>query len=321
MLNPRVLVCADRPGWAIDRLAKPITERVENCDLCYFNTKEDRYLDSGYSKKGGVQYRTELANGYDIVHFHHLRAAISILGEVKARKILHIHTERDEYENVDLDRFDDIICPTQNVVNFMAERVERARVHFVPHGINLDKYVYKFRTPEPNIVGWVGRVMEHKRFDVVLNAICAAGLKMAGVGYIDDTRPFVRHSKDVKEGRDFNFSIFYPENKMADFYANLNLFVCLSKPGIEVGPLPVMEAMACGIPVITTRVGWAADHCIHGSDVWFVEEDEIKNLDKIIRCVYDDMNLRRKLRDNGIRLVSKFGLDAYTNKIKEIYAI
>lgn len=46
---------------------------------------------------------------------------------------------------------------------------------------------------------------------------------------------------------------YIPHEQMAQYYAKLDLYVCPSK--IEGTPNPVLEATACGVPVISTRVG------------------------------------------------------------------
>ncbi len=46
---------------------------------------------------------------------------------------------------------------------------------------------------------------------------------------------------------------FIPHNEMNNYYSNIDLYICTSK--IEGTPNPVLESMACGIPVITTDVG------------------------------------------------------------------
>lgn len=44
-----------------------------------------------------------------------------------------------------------------------------------------------------------------------------------------------------------------PHHKMVNYYAKIDLYICASK--IEGTPNPVLEAMACGVPVISTDVG------------------------------------------------------------------
>ncbi|SDJ53148.1 glycosyltransferase family 4 protein [Salimicrobium halophilum] len=44
-----------------------------------------------------------------------------------------------------------------------------------------------------------------------------------------------------------------PHEEMVDYYATIDVLICMSK--IEGTPDPVLEAMACGVPVISTDVG------------------------------------------------------------------
>jgi len=46
---------------------------------------------------------------------------------------------------------------------------------------------------------------------------------------------------------------FIPHDQMPDYYKKIDLYVCTSK--IEGTPNPVLEAMACGVPIISTDVG------------------------------------------------------------------
>lgn len=46
---------------------------------------------------------------------------------------------------------------------------------------------------------------------------------------------------------------FIPHEQMPDYYGKIDVYVCVSK--IEGTPNPVLEAMACGVPVISTDVG------------------------------------------------------------------
>ena len=60
-----------------------------------------------------------------------------------------------------------------------------------------------------------------------------------------------------------------PRKGMPDFYRSLDVLVVTSRS--ETGPLPLLEALCCGIPVVTTDVGLAPIHVRHGVNGWFYD--------------------------------------------------
>lgn len=317
----RILQVADRPGWAIDRLSKPLSEMCEDTDMSYFSVSPQRYLDSGYSDwKGATHYTTELGNKYDIVHFHRVDAAVSTgLDNLKAQKVITIHTERTkDYDDERILLFDKIICPTRFAYDYCLLKYPNHKLKFyhVPHGIDLNKYKVSGK-PQGKEVGYVGRIVEWKRWPLIQKSVKSAGLKLIGCGYIDQGQIFSENN--YKQGEDFEYYIFLPEPQMVNFYNRMNLFVCMSKPHIEAGPLPIMEAMACGVPVISTRVGWAKDYCEHGKNIYFVDEEEVPGLVNILKKVFGDRILRENLRNNALKLIKDFSLQKYGERIREVY--
>jgi glycosyltransferase involved in cell wall biosynthesis len=93
----------------------------------------------------------------------------------------------------------------------------------------------------------------------------------------------------------------------------------LTEPNIETGPLPVLEAMACGVPVISTPVGWAKDHATHNEDIVFIEEDDLFRLPEVIKMVWDNTLARVKIRNNALKLISGFSIEKYCKTLMEIY--
>ena len=320
----RIIQVCDRPGWAIDKLSKPISEKYDNVDMSYFCIKEDRYLNSGYSNKSGnTQYTHELGNIYDIVHFHRLESAVINLGNLNSnvKRVLTIHTERHEdLKDSRIKMFDLIICPTKHAKDYCKEHLlngANTKVIYIPHGIDIEKYKEVDNIFKTTPVGFIGRIVPWKRWDVIQKACSTVGLKVVGAGYIERGELLNQHN--FTEGTDFEFHTFVKERDMSKFYSMMELFICLSEPNIEVGPLPVMEAMACKVPVISTKVGWALDHCTHGEDIWFVDEKEMEDLPKIIKEVYHNEELREKLKLNASKLIKDFSIEKYTDRIMRAY--
>jgi glycosyltransferase involved in cell wall biosynthesis len=66
------------------------------------------------------------------------------------------------------------------------------------------------------------------------------------------------------EGRVTYIPFLLPGKEMGDSYRMLDAFICTSK--IEGGPIPLLEAMATGLPCITTGVGYALDSIRDGQN-------------------------------------------------------
>ena len=61
----------------------------------------------------------------------------------------------------------------------------------------------------------------------------------------------------------------YSHDKMSIYYSTLFAYVCASDS--EGGPLPILEAMATGIPVVTTNVGLVPEVIVDGQNGFIVE--------------------------------------------------
>ena len=83
-----------------------------------------------------------------------------------------------------------------------------------------------------------------------------AGLERLGVPY---RHTFLKHYPDVKQ-----------------LFQALDVYIISSRQ--EGGPKAVLEAMATGVPLVTTRVGQAMDLVRHGENGWMVEIDDAEEL-------------------------------------------
>ena len=330
----KILQVADRPGWAIDRLSKPLTQmRFENIqiDMTYVNTSR-KFLPTGYTPIDEVDdYQPEKCLDYDLIHFHIPMVTYDSKFKTlnpKTRKVLTVHNEyyfredemmKRDKELIDWNLFDDIICPTKYCYEEMKKK--HKRVHYVPHGINLKQFTYLGEVPEPRTTGYIGRIMKHKRFGILIRACRSIDLKVVACGYIDKLDVW-RDAMEEANPRNYTFYTFLPESQLSGFYASMVLFICLSESKIEVGPLPVLEAMACGVPVISTKVGWAKDWCEHGKNIWFIKDEiarDSEKLSKEIKRVYDNEKLKNRLRDNALNLIKDFSIENYAKKLVNIY--
>jgi glycosyltransferase involved in cell wall biosynthesis len=112
---------------------------------------------------------------------------------------------------------------------------------------------------------------------------------------------------------DGQYTIFHKDlndEELASLYSSCDIQITFSKA--ESFPLPPLEAMACGTAVITTQYG-TEDYAVDGENAIIVEPDNVDMLENKLKMLIDDTELRRKIRDNGIKTAKKFN---YTKQAK-----
>lgn len=90
---------------------------------------------------------------------------------------------------------------------------------------------------------------------------------------------------------------------LANAYNQSKIFVMPSFN--EGGPRTPLEAMACGVPVITSRVGIMLDIVKNGENGIFIDWDSKDIAEKVLLLLKDE-NLRKKIAENGHQTVQQF---------------
>jgi glycosyltransferase involved in cell wall biosynthesis len=84
--------------------------------------------------------------------------------------------------------------------------------------------------------------------------------------------------------------------------------------------LSIIEAMACGIPVVTTNVFGPSEIVTHGHDGLAVSPDSIDELVDAVQMLLSDPELRTRIGLNARKTVeSRFGLKHHTKQLLAIY--
>jgi glycosyltransferase involved in cell wall biosynthesis len=89
--------------------------------------------------------------------------------------------------------------------------------------------------------------------------------------------------------------------EMAACYHALDLYLITSRE--EGGPKAVAEAMATGVPLVSTRVGIAADLMEHGTGGFLCDVEDARGLAHSVLQLIGSDDLRARFRENGYRTV------------------
>ncbi len=145
------------------------------------------------------------------------------------------------------------------------------RISVIPNGIDVDRF-RPARRPrcgsDPRHVGFVGRVDRVKDIKTFIQAISLIAraypaVTATVVGPYDDAPDYYRECLDLV--RMLGIEKILTFTGRADVIPHYRAFDVLLLTSIKEGmPLAVMEAMACGLPVVATSVG-NCDELLHGT--------------------------------------------------------
>ncbi len=295
------------------------------------------------------------AAGYDLVHIqtpfvaHYLGIEIADLLDIP--RIETYHTFFEEYlfhyvpmlpkavlralsrrfSRTQCNQMDALVVPSTAMRDKLAEYGVRVPMHVVPTGIPLAQFAagngQAFRTAqgipgERRVLLFVGRVAFEKNIDFLLRALERAVaivpdllLVIAGEGpALASLRKLAAQLKLQKN----TLFVGYLDRRGAllDCYCAADAFVFASRT--ETQGLVLLEAMALGLPVISTAVMGTRDIVGPKRGALVPEDNEADFAEHIVRLMRDG-DLRARLAEEGRVFVHEWHADALARKLVVTY--
>jgi len=98
----------------------------------------------------------------------------------------------------------------------------------------------------------------------------------------------------------------------------LDMVICASKN--EGTPVAIIEAMAAGVPVLSTDVGGVADLVTHGETGWLVRAGDPPALAQAIQHLLGDAALRARLAAAGRPVaLERHGVEGLIRRVEALY--
>ncbi len=148
-------------------------------------------------------------------------------------------------------------------------------VSLVPNSVDHGVFHAAERNPShPPKVGALYSPGRIKGFDIVLGAFEKAASRFAGVRLM--CFGAVKPEPRLRFPPNAHFQLRPPQPEIVKLYSSCNVWLCGSRT--EGFHLPPLEAMACGCPVVSTRVGGPADIIEDGREGYLVDIDDVDAL-------------------------------------------
>lgn len=91
---------------------------------------------------------------------------------------------------------------------------------------------------------------------------------------------------------------------IVNYYNAIDLYIVSSRE--EGGPRAILESMACGVPIISTRVGMAPDVIMNDENGVLVEVDDVSGLVAGAEKIMSNSGLREQLIARGLQTVPRY---------------
>lgn len=216
-----------------------------------------------------------------------------------------------------------VIALTEHMKDAM-QAIYSRDVIIVPNGINLNEVAEREAeggNPGKKIL-FVGRLHPVKGTQYLLGAMSIvhrelpeAKLILVGDGEEREHLETLTDNLGIRECVEFAGRV--PHERVEDYMNQAEVFVLSSLS--EGFPVTILEAMACGLPVVATRVGGVPDIIKNGTNGYLVDTMNQEQIAEALLNLLQDKQLRKDISENNREGVRRYRWDAVAATLEGVY--
>lgn len=283
----------------------------------------------------------KIRNNYNIVVIHHpnpIAFLACLFFKPKGKIIIHYHSDIIKQKISGffikplvlkvLQMSDKIIISNPNMLKsskILSKFSQKCEI--TPFGISnreiekkLDENLQKqIKEKYGDYILFVGRLIYYKGVHVLLSAIKDLDINLVIIG----TGKLEKSLKKQVKNLGIEKRVFFLENKprkeLINFFSQAKIFVLPSIFKSEAFGLVLLEAMACGVPVISTELGTGTSFVnSDGETGYVVEKDNVKKLKQAIEKILDNREI--DFKNNCLkRIEENFTFEKFIEDYKKVY--
>lgn len=282
----KVVAVVDKVDTALDRLAKQVIPYHDNIEYIVCDV---------HPKKADPEQLAKFeaaAKDADIIDYQYFRTAEMLREKydwLKAKKSILTHNNPYSYKEDKWEWADINVGNNLEITNGL-DKQGSPNIHHIP--ITIDPHFWKYNTewkPNRTVIMVANRIESKKGILPVATAVGNLGLKFVLVGAVSD----VNYMNDIMQTGTVEFYEQVSDEKLRELYYNSCLHVCNSVDNFESGTMPILEAMCCGVPVLSREVGHVPD--IKNDDNIFISKNDVDDVYLIQKQIENIINDKKKL--------------------------
>ena len=216
-----------------------------------------------------------------------------------------------------------VICLTRSDAESVARIVgDDGKIFVVPNGVDTELFK-PVSVKDSNLITWVGRFVPEKGLVYLLRAMRTVvevhnDVRLALVGDGPLRAEMMKWVNKLGLTGKIDFVGSVGRVEVAELLSKSSIFAF---PSLREGlPLSVLEAMACGVPVVGSDIPGVNDVVTHGENGFLVLPEDSKGLAESVLALLDDDELRRRFGEEARKvIVDDYGWDVILSKIEKIY--
>lgn len=205
-------------------------------------------------------------------------------------------------------------------------------VEVVYHGVDLAVFTPGGRgaSGDPPLVLAVGRLVPKKGFDVLLEAL--ARVASAGVRFRCEITGDGPERSALEARRDrlglagaVGFGAARPQPELVQAYQAADLFALTPRvlaDGDRDGvPNVLVEAMACGLPVVSTTAGGIGELVVSGQNGLLAEPEDVDGIAACLAKLLDDAGERRRMGEAAAGTAAAWDMRLAAARLAELFGV
>lgn len=339
MVKNKIAIIADIPNWSFDIIAKLMKKELSDkyqIDIFYCVTQFNKDLFD----------ILEATKDYDVIHFLARKLLMQFEDENFKQKVKANNYDYNEYVNnvvrkittcvydhlaindpeidytkiyrlyskeylVCSKKLYDIYCNIPNCPKPWGELIDTIDTDiFVPS--NLKRFDQVNVKDRPLVIGWVGNSKWNKKTE---HDIDYKGLKTILEVAIKELKEegynLISHYADVNDK-------YRNSEEMQKYYSEIDVYTCVSL--IEGTPRPVLEAMCCGVPIITTDVGIVHEVLGNKQKEFILKNRSVECLKERIKYLYNNRSILKDLSEENLKEGKKNSSKTTVNKYIDLFS-
>jgi glycosyltransferase involved in cell wall biosynthesis len=259
------------------------------------------------------------AERIDVVHAHVARdytiVAAAAWGVADVKVVFTRHLLYPVKKHVLYRRVDGWLAPTSQILRTL-DHLKPKRAAVIPNWVDLSRFAFRpHDVHSPVNLGLLGQISPHKGHDDAVEALRLLGsgyrLSIAGKGEADYVEVLKQKARDLP----VTFSGFVA---LPEFFDAIDVLLVPSWE--EPFGIVLLEAMATGIPVISTTAGGPLDIVRNGETGLLVPSKHPAALADAVRQLIANRSLRSRIIQNALdRVKAEYDIGRVVPRIEEFY--